>query len=129
MLKERWIKDGFEYALLTNKVYSIWLWVSGWASEYRNMKWIKKTANLRDHMDNLEIALVDLAEAWSQKIMEEKWSKWFEEVQDAVTIWSWIAWNYRKTIEKQIIPDAKIQNKQDNDISNTNKQVVQEKKI
>lgn len=101
LLKERGIKDWFEYALLTNKVYSIWLWVSG-ASEYRNIKWIKKTDNLRDHMDNLEIALVDLAEAWSQKIMEEKWSKWFEEVQDAVTIWSWVAWEARDTIEKYI---------------------------
>ena len=101
LLKERGIKDWFEYALLTNKVYSIWLWVS-WASEYRNIKWIKKTDNLRDHMDNLEIALVDLAEAWSQKIMEEKWSKWFEEVQDAVTIWSWIAWEARENIEKHI---------------------------
>lgn len=102
LLKERGIKDWFEYALLTNKVYSVWLWVPGWASEYRNIKWIKKTDNLRDHMDNLEIALVDLAEAWSQKIMEEKWSKWFEEVQDAVIIWSWVAWEARDTIEKYI---------------------------
>jgi len=53
-------------------------------------------------MDNLEIALVDLAEAWSQKIMEEKWSKWFEEVQDAVIIWSWVAWEARENIEKYI---------------------------
>lgn len=53
-------------------------------------------------MDNLEIALVDLAEAGSQKIMEEKWSKWFQEVQEAVIIWSWIVWEARENIEKQI---------------------------
>lgn len=102
MLKERGIKEWFEYALLTNKVYTIWLWVKGWASEYRNIKWIQKNHNLRDHMDNLEIALVDLAEAWSQKIIEEKWSKWFEAIQDAVVSWSEIAWSAREKIEKKI---------------------------
>jgi DNA-damage-inducible protein D len=102
LLKERGIKEWFEYALLTNKVYSIWLWVSGWASEYRQLKGIKKTENLRDHMDNLEIALVDLAEAGSQKIIEEKESKWFQEVQEAVILWSWVAGEARENIEKQI---------------------------
>jgi len=102
LLKERWIKDWFEYALLTNKVYSVWLWVGGWATEYRSIKWIDKKDNLRDHMDNLEIALVDLAEAWSQKIIETKGSHWFDEVQDAVVTWSWIAWEAREKIENQI---------------------------
>jgi hypothetical protein len=37
-------------------------------------------------MNNLEISLVDLAEAGSQHIMEERESKSFEEVQDAVVI-------------------------------------------
>ena len=53
-------------------------------------------------MDQLEIALVDLAEAGSQKIMEEWWSEWFEEVQDAVVTWSSIAWEARERIEDQI---------------------------
>ncbi len=102
MLKNRWIEKWFEYALLTNKVYSIWLWIKWWASEYRDIKWIKKHDTLRDHLDPLEIALVDLAEAGSQKIMEEKWSKGFEQVQDAVIVWSEIAWNARKNIEDKI---------------------------
>ncbi len=102
LLKERGINEWFEYALLTNKVYSAWLWVSGWAKEYKNIKWIDKKQNLRDHMDNLEIALVDLAEAWSKKIIEEQWSEWFNQVQDAVSLWSWIAWEAREKIEDQI---------------------------
>jgi hypothetical protein len=102
LLKSRGIKEGFEYALLTNKVYTIWLWVLGWVKEYKDMKWLKKNDNLRDHMDNLEIALVDLAEAGSQKIMEEQWSKWFEEIQDAVITWSEIVGNARKNIEDKI---------------------------
>jgi hypothetical protein len=102
LLKERGIKEWFEYALLTNKVYSVWLWVNGGAKEYKDIKWITKKQNLRNHMDNLEIALVDLAEAWSQKIMEEKWSKGFNQVQDAVSLWSWIAWEAREKIEDQI---------------------------
>ncbi len=102
LLKERGIKNWIEYALLTNKVYSVWLWVPGWASEYRNIKWINKKDSLRDHMDNLEIALVDLAEAWSQKIIETKWSHWFDEVQNDVVTWSWIAWEAREKIENKI---------------------------
>ncbi len=102
VLKERGIKDWFEYALLTNKVYTIWLWVSWWATWYKQIKWLKKNDNLRDHMDNLEIALVDLAEAGSQKIIEEIWSEWFEQVQDAVTIWSETAWLARQNIEEKI---------------------------
>lgn len=102
LLKNRGIKEWFEYALLTNKVYSIGLWVSWWVKEYKEIKWLKKNDNLRDHMDNLEIALVDLAEAGSQKIMEEQWSKGFEQVQDAVITWSEIAWNARKNIEDKI---------------------------
>lgn len=102
ILKEKGIKDWFEYALLTNKVYTIWLWVPWWASWYKDMKWLKKNDNLRDHMDNLEIALVDLAEAWSQKIMEETWSEWFAEIQDAVVVWSEIVSVARETMEKKI---------------------------
>jgi len=102
LLKSRGIKDGFEYALLTNKVYTIWLWVPWWAKWYKDMKWLKKNDNLRDHMDNLEIALVDLAEAWSQKIIEENRSNGFEQEQDAVIIWSETAWTARKNIEDTI---------------------------
>ena len=53
-------------------------------------------------MDGLEIALVDLAEAGSQKIIEEVGSEWFEEVQTAVIVWSEIAWTARKNIEDKI---------------------------
>lgn len=102
LLRDSWIKDGFEYALLTNKVYSLGLGILWWAKEYKDIKWIKKNDNLRDHMDNLEIALVDLAEAGSQKIIEEKRSKGFKEVQDAVITGSEIAWTARKNIEGEI---------------------------
>ncbi len=102
ILKETGIKDWFEYALLTNKVYSVWLWIPWWAQWYKDVKWLRKHDNLRDHMDGLEIALVDLAEAGSQKIIEEVGSEWFEEVQTAVIVWSEIAWTARKNIEDKI---------------------------
>lgn len=101
-LKEKGIKDWFEYALLTNKVYSIWLWIDWWAKVYKDIKWLKQHDNLRDHMDGLEIALVDLAEAGSQKIMEETDSKWFNQIQEAVVTGSEIVWTARKTIEQKI---------------------------
>jgi hypothetical protein len=102
LLKEKGIKDWFEYALLTNKVYSIWLWISWWAKAYKDIKWLKKHDNLRDHMENIEIALVDLAEAGSQKIIEENNSEWFEEIQDAVVFWSELVSVAREHIEKKI---------------------------
>ena len=102
ILKERWIKDWFEYAVLTNKIYDIWLGVKWWAKEYKNIKWLKKTDNLRDNMDMLEIAIVDLAEAWSHEIIKSTGSEWFQEVQDAVIAGSEIAWEAREKIEKKI---------------------------
>lgn len=102
ILKERWIKDWFEYAVLTNKIYNIWLGVKWWAKEYKNIKWLKKTDNLRDNMDMLEIAIVDLAEAWSHEIIKSTWSEWFQQVQDAVISGSEIAWEAREKIEKKI---------------------------
>lgn len=102
MLKQKGIKDWFEYALLTNKIYTVWLWIPWWATWYKYIKWLQKSDNLRDHMDNLEIALVDLAEAGSQKIMEETGSEWFEQVQDVVVSWSEIVSTAKEAIEKKI---------------------------
>lgn len=102
ILKERWIKGWFEYAILTNKIYDIWLGVKWWAKKYKQIKWLKKTDNLRDNMDMLEIAIVDLAEAWSHEIIKSSWSEWFNEVQDAVISGSEIAGEARKKIEEKI---------------------------
>ncbi len=102
ILKERWIKNGFEYAILTNKIYDIWLGVEWWAKKYKQMKWLKKTDNLRDNMDMLEIAIVDLAEAWSNEIIKANWSKWFNQVQNDIISGSEIAWAARKQIEEKI---------------------------
>jgi len=101
ILKERWIKDWFEYAVLTNKIYDIWFGIKWWAKEYKNIKWLKKTDNLRDNMDMLEIAIVDLAEAWSHEIIKSTGSEWFQEIQDAVITGAEIAWDARKKIEKK----------------------------
>ena len=53
-------------------------------------------------MDMLEIAIVDLAEAWSHEIIKSTWSEWFQQVQDAVISGSEIAWEAREKIEKKI---------------------------
>lgn len=73
------------------------------------MKWLKRTDNLRDNMNMLEIAIVDLAEAWSHEIIKSAWSEWFQEIQDVVISGSEIAWEAREKIEKKI--GKKIVNK------------------
>jgi len=53
-LKARWVKDGLEYALLTNISYTR----SGkTAKEYKQLKWLVTSDNLRDHMTMTELLL------------------------------------------------------------------------
>ena len=58
--KERGVKPGRDYAILTNEIYK-----SGFgytAKEYKNLKGLHESQNLRDSMTNLELALTNLGE-------------------------------------------------------------------
>ena len=66
--KERGIKKGFEYAILTDEITKAW---SGMTTrEYKNLKGLKKES-LRDNMSTLELALNMVAEAATTEISRQ----------------------------------------------------------
>ena len=63
--KENGIKDGFEFAVLTNEIYQAWSGMK--ASEYKDYKNIRKES-LRDNMTDVEVALTDLGEIATREL-------------------------------------------------------------
>jgi len=59
--KERGVKTGKDYAILTNEIYKSGFGLS--AKEYKNVKGLHESQNLRDSMTNIELALTNLGEA------------------------------------------------------------------
>lgn len=80
-LKEKGIKDGKDFAILTNILTQAW---SGYSvKEYKNLKGLKKE-NLRDNMTNMELVLNMLAETSATEISKSKEQKGFKEAQNSV---------------------------------------------
>ena len=63
------IKEGKEYAILTNEIYKEWSGMT--ASEYKSHKGIRKE-NLRDNMSRIEVLLTDLGEVATMDIAKEE---------------------------------------------------------
>lgn len=59
--KERGAKQGKDFAILTNEIYKTGFGIS--AKEYKKIKEIHDSQNLRDSMTNIELALTNLGEA------------------------------------------------------------------
>ena len=59
--KERGANIGKDYAILTNEIYKSGFGLT--AKEYKNIKGIHESQNLRDSMTNIELALTNLGEA------------------------------------------------------------------
>ena len=62
------VKDGKEYAILTNAIYKEWSGMD--AKEYKSYKGIRKE-NLRDNMSRIEVILTDLGEATTEELVKE----------------------------------------------------------
>lgn len=80
-LKARGIKDGLEYALLTNISYQ---WSGKTAQEYKEYKGLTRNDNLRDHMTRTEMLLTGLSEEAGTEIAKSKNAQGFNEVQTAL---------------------------------------------
>lgn len=61
--KNRGIKSKKNYAILTNEIYKSGFGIS--AKEYKNLKGLHESQNLRDSMTNIELALTNLGETTS----------------------------------------------------------------
>jgi len=96
--QERGMKQGLEYAILTNELTQAW--ASKNVKEYKKYKGLKKE-NLRDNMSNLELVLNMLAEASTAEISKEKIPKGLEENKDIARKGGNAAKKARLEIEKQ----------------------------
>lgn len=66
--KEHGIKDGREFAILTNEIYKEWSGMK--ASEYKLFKGIRKES-LRDNMSDIEVVLTDLGEIATRELVKK----------------------------------------------------------
>ena len=96
--QERGMKEGLEYAILTNEITKAW--ADKTVKDYKKLKGLKKE-NLRDNMSNLELVLNMLAEASTTEISKEKQPKGLEKNKDIARKGGNAAKKARLEIEKQ----------------------------
>ena len=93
------IKEGKEYAILTNEIYKEWSGMT--ASEYKSYKGIRKE-NLRDNMSRLEVILTDLGEAATEELVKEHKPKGLEENKKMAKLGGHAAKSARDDLEKNL---------------------------
>lgn len=96
--KERGMKEGAEYAILTDEITKAWAGRS--IKDYKNLKGLKKQ-NLRDNMTNLELVLNMLAEASTAEISKKKKPEGLPANQQIAREGGHVAGKARLEIEKQ----------------------------
>jgi len=96
--QEREMKEGLEYAILTDEITRAWADRS--VRDYKKFKGLKKE-NLRDNMTNLELVLNMLAEASTTEISKKKKPKGLEHNKQVARAGGIAARKARLEIEKQ----------------------------
>jgi len=96
--QEREMKEGLEYAILTDEITRAWADRS--VRDYKKFKGLKKE-NLRDNMTNLELVLNMLAEASTAEISKKKKPKGLENNKQVARAGGIAARKARLEIEKQ----------------------------
>ena len=97
--KERGVKEGKEYAILTDEMTKAWSGMS--VREYKEYKGLKKE-NLRDNMTNIELVLNMLAEVTTTAISKREQPGTFNENVKVAKRGGKVARNAKQDIEKQI---------------------------
>ncbi len=96
--QERGMKEGIEYAILTDEITKAWADRS--VKDYKKLKNLKKQ-NLRDNMTNLELVLNMLAEVSTTAISKKKQPKGLPENQQIARQGGMVAGKARKEIERR----------------------------
>ena len=97
-LKNNGIKNGKDFAILTDTLTKIWSDYS--VKEYKQLKGLKKE-NLRDNMTNMELVLNMLAEVTSTEISKSSDIRDIDNAKKSVMRGGTIAKNTRKQIEEE----------------------------
>lgn len=96
--QERGMKEGLEYAILTDEITRAWADKS--VRDYKKFKELKKE-NLRDNMTNLELVLNMLAEASTTEISKKQKPKGLQQNKEIARKGGFAAKKARMEIEKQ----------------------------
>lgn len=96
--KERGVKDGKEYAILTDEMTKAWSGMS--VREYKNLKGLKKE-NLRDNMTDIELILNMLAEVTTTTLSKKEKPETFNENKAVAKRGGSFAGETRKRFEKE----------------------------
>ena len=98
--KERGISKGIEYAILTNEIYKSGFGVT--AKEYKDIKGLHDSQNLRDSMTNIELALTNLGEATAVEFHKKNDSKGLEELKSDMSEAGTVINSAKKEIERKL---------------------------
>jgi len=98
--QQRGIKDGWEYAILTDAISSGTF--SKTVQEYKDHKGLGKNHNLRDNMTGIELILTMLGETATKQIAIAKDSQGFYENKASAQAGGRIAGNARRELEAQV---------------------------
>ena len=97
--KYRGVKEGAEFAQLTDEVYKAWSGMS--ARQYKNFKGLKKES-LRDNMSTTELTLNQLAETATREISQRERPDGFDASRSVARRGGRIAGNARKELEAEL---------------------------
>lgn len=93
------IKDGVEYAILTNTIYEEWSGMN--AKQYKEYKGIRKE-NLRDNMSKIEVILTDLGEAATEELAKKHKPLGLEENKKIAKLGGHAAKTAKEDLEKNL---------------------------
>ena len=97
--QERGVKEGAEYAILTDEMTKAWSGMS--VKEYKKLKGLKKE-NLRDNMTDIELVLNMLAEVTTTALSKSKQPETFGENVKVAREGGSVAKSTRKDIEARL---------------------------
>lgn len=97
--KYRGVKQGYEFAQLTDEVYKAWSGMN--ARQYKNCKGLKKES-LRDNMSTTELTLNQLAETATREISQREQPEGFDQSRSIARRGGRIAGNARKELEAEL---------------------------
>lgn len=89
--------QGKEYGILTNSIYEATFGKN--TKEYRRLKGLGEGDNLRDHMDNLELAITNLAEAATTRVTQKNNSQGYIELKQSAEQGGGVAGKAREEAE------------------------------
>ena len=97
--KENGIKEGYEFAVLTNEIYQAWSGMK--AAKYKEFKNIRKES-LRDNMTDVEVALTDLGEIATRELTKKHKPYGLKENKKVAKAGGEVAKTARDDLEKKL---------------------------